>query len=328
MIDDRWFRLIRGRAKALAGLLLGALLLAVVATPAQAQDDKRIALTFDDVPRHPGGFLTPDERTAGIIAGLREGGVAQAGFFVTTGNLEKDGGEGGEARIAAYVAAGHVIGNHSHSHSWLWNGDAAAYITDLDKAEAWLAGKPGRRPWYRFPYLDEGRDVQKRDTVRTALRQRGLMNAYVTIDDYDWAIDDLARKAMEAGRPIDRAALGRLYVETIVGTADFYDRMGRDVLGRAPAQVLLLHETDLAGLFIADLAKALRADGWTIVPIDEAYQDPIARTEPDTTSLGGGRLAALAQIAGRDPGTLVYERTNEEELARLFEDRVIVKERK
>ena len=309
---------------ALLAKLVLAVLLAAIAVPAAAQDVKRIALSFDDVPRHPGGFMTPDQRTVRLIAGLADAGVEQAAFFVTTGNLEDDYGAGGEARIRAYVAAGHVIGNHSHSHTWLWNGDAAAYIADLDKAEAWLADKPGKRPWYRFPYLDEGRDPVRRDALRAALRERGLLNGYVTVDNFDWAIDDLARKAVEAGTEIDRAALGKLYVETIVQTVDFNDRIARETLGRSPAHVLLLHETDLNALFIVDLVAGLRAAGWTIVTMDEAYRDPIARMEPDTLYLGGGRVAALANVAGRAPETLVHERTDEAELARLFEERVVV----
>ncbi len=310
----------------LAGRLVLAVLLVFAAVPASAQDEKRIAISFDDIPRHPGGFMTPDERTVRLIAGLHEAGVEQAAFFVTTGNLEDDYGKGGEARIRAYVAAGHVIANHSHSHTWLWQSDPAAYIADLDKAEAWLAGKPGKRPWYRFPYLDEGRELERRDAVRAALRERGLKNGYVTVDNWDWAIDDLARKAVEAGRAIDLEALGELYVETIVGTADFNDRIAREALGRSPAHVLLLHETDLNALFIADVVAGLRAAGWTIITMDEAYADPIAEAEPDTLYLGGGRVSALAYIAGHDPETLVYERTDEAELTRLFEERVIVKD--
>ena len=304
--------------------LVLAFLLVFAAAPAMAQDGKRIALSFDDIPRHAGGFMTPDQRTIALIAGLHEAGVEQAAFFVTTGNLDDDYGRGGEARIRAYVAAGHVIGNHSHSHDWLWNGDAAAYIADLDKAEAWLADKPGKRPWYRFPYLDEGRDPVRRDALRAALRERGLLNGYVTVDNFDWAIDDLARKAVEAGTEIDRAALGKLYVETIVQTADFNDRIARETLGRSPAHVLLLHETDLNALFIVDLVAGLRAAGWTIVTMDEAYRDPIARMAPETLYLRGGSVAALANVAGRAPETLVHERTDEAELARLFEERVVV----
>jgi peptidoglycan/xylan/chitin deacetylase (PgdA/CDA1 family) len=245
--------------------------------------------------------------------------------LVTPGNIEDDYGEGGEARIREYVAAGHVIGNHSYSHTWLWNGDVAEYTADLDKAEAWLAGRPGKRPWYRFPYLDEGRDVERRDALRAALRQRGLANGYVTIDNWDWQIDDLARKAVEEGREINLPALGSLFAETIVQTADFNDRIARETLGRSPIHVLLLHETDLNAMFIGEVVAALRADGWQIVTIDEAYRDPIAQLEPDTLYLGGGRVAALAAAAGRDPDSLVYERTNEAELTRLFEERVIVK---
>jgi peptidoglycan/xylan/chitin deacetylase (PgdA/CDA1 family) len=311
--------------RVVAKLLVLALLLLAGTAPATAQEGKRIALSFDDVPRQPGGFMTPDQRTLALITGLEQAGVEQAAFFVTPGNLEKDFGQGGEERIEAYAAAGHVIGNHSYSHTWLSRSTVVDYVADLDRAEAWLADKPGKRPWYRFPYLDEGRDIERRDALRAALAERGLRNGYVTVDNYDWAIDDLARKAMADGTPIDLPALRTLYVETVVQTADFNEAIAREVLGRSPAHVILLHETDLNALFIGDIVAGLRADGWTIVTMDEAYSDPIARLEPDTLFLGGGRIAALAAAAGREPDSLVYERTDKAELARLFEERVVRK---
>ena len=309
------------RRLALAFLLV----LAAVPAAAQEQEQKRIALSFDDVPRFQGSFLTPDARTIALLAALREAGVEQAAFFVTTGNLEEDYGANGEARIRAYVEAGHVIANHSRSHTHLSENTAADYIADLDQAEAWLKGRPGYRPWYRFPYLDEGHDLERRDAVRAALAARGLSNGYVTVDNYDWAIDDLVRKAMAEKREIDLRALGAFYAETAVQAANFYDRIARETLGRSPAHVFLLHETDLNALFIEDVVAALRADGWEIVSADEAFRDPIAQVEPDTLVLGGGRVSALAAVAGRDPKDLFYERNSEAELARLFEERVIVK---
>ncbi|HEY0325815.1 MAG TPA: polysaccharide deacetylase family protein [Allosphingosinicella sp.] len=298
------------------------LLFTLFASPALAQ--KRIALSFDDVPRQAGAFFTPDERTRELIAALRRGGVRQAGFFVTTGNLERPDGVGGEARIDAYVAAGHVIANHSATHPWLHRTEAAEYISGIDRAEAWLRGRPGYRPWFRFPFLDEGRrDLARRDAVRAALRERGLRNAYVTIDNYDWHIDALASAARRERRAMDMDALKQLYVETLVGASNFTDRVAVETIGRSPAHVLLLHETDLAAMFVDDLAAALRADGWEIVTIDEAYRDPIAATEPDTWFLNAGRVAALAHIAGREPRTLFHERTDEEVLSRLFAERVL-----
>lgn len=294
----------------------------LVAMPAAAQ--KRIALSFDDVPRQAGGFYKPDVRTARLIAALRKARVDQVAFFVTPGNLEKPDGKGGEARIARYVRAGHVIGNHSYSHLWLSRTPVSDYVADIDRAAAWLKDRPGYRPWYRFPFLDEGRrDLAKRSEVRTALAARGLSNGYVTIDNYDWHIDALATKAKQAGQQIDMMALRNLYVETLVGAANFYDRVALDALGRQPIQILLLHETDLNAMFIGAVVEGLRKAGWEIVSIDAAYRDPIAKREPDGWFTNGGRVAALAQDAGRVPRDLIDPRTDETVLDELFAARVL-----
>lgn len=300
---------------------LGALL-ALAAQPALAQ--KRIALSFDDAPRSAGAFFTPDARTKRLIAELKRARVAQAAFFVTPGNLETPDGKGGEARIAAYVRAGHVIANHSWSHMWLSKTSVSDYVADLDKAAAWLNGRPGYRPWYRYPFLDEGRrDLVKRSEVRAALAQRGLSNGYVTIDNYDWQLDLLASQAKREGKRFDRAALRDLYVETLVGAAEFYDRIAREALGRQPAQVLLLHETDLNAIYIGDVVRGLRKAGWQIIGIDEAYRDPIAAREPDGWFTNGGRIAALAQETGRAPRDLIEPRADEDILTALFKQRVL-----
>ena len=271
----------------------------VAAIPSQAQAQRRIAISFDGAPRSAGAWLTPDGRTSMLIAGLREAGVPQAAFFVNPGFLARADGAGGEARIAAYVAAGHVIANHGFSHQRLSATAVDVYIADIDAAEVWLADRPGRRPWFRFPYLDEGRaDRVKRDALRAALAQRGLSNGYVTIDASDWNIENLTKAAVAAGTPIDRTRLRDHYVRAHVEAADFYDRLAVQTLGRSPAHMLLLHETDIAALFIADLVAALRADGWTIIGADEAYADPIARAIPETRSAQGTLIEAMAWERG------------------------------
>ena len=304
-------------------ILLFAALLFAAASPAAAQ--KRIALSFDDVPRAPGAWLTPDQRTVMLIAALERAGVDQAAFFVTTGNLEHPHGTGGEDRIQAYVAAGHVIANHSHSHGWAHRTPVADYVADIDRASAWLQGRPGYRPWYRFRFLDEGRDsAERRDALRSALRERGLANGYVTVDTYDWFIEERVKEAVAAGREVDRDALRDLYVQSIVEASNFADSVARETLGRSPAHVILLHETDIAALFIDDAVAALRADGWEIVTADAAFADPIARIEPETLFLGAGRVAAIAHARGGSaPRTLVSDWTEEENLTRLFNSRVL-----
>ncbi len=303
---------------------LALFLLAILLGAAPAVAQRRIALTFDDVPRSRGAFFTPDERTERLIAQLRRARVPQAAFFVTTGNLDRPDGAGGEARIAAYVAAGHVIGNHSHSHLWATRTPVADYLADLDRAAAWLSGRPGWRPWYRFPFLDEGRDTaERRDSLRRGLAQRGLSSGYVTVDSYDWHLESLTNRAVRAGQTVDRDALRQLYVDAIVGAAEFSDRIAVETLGRSPAHILLLHETDLAALFIADAVAELRRRGWRIISADEAFRDPIAAIEPDSMLLGGGRIAGIANTRGRARRELVPQWNEEDYLTTLFNQRVL-----
>lgn len=301
--------------------LIAALLLLFVAAPAVAQ--RRIAFTFDDVPRGRGPFFTPDERAKRLIAGLRAAGVQQAAFFVVPGQIGNGDGIGGEGRAAAYVSSGHVIANHSYTHRHLNAISAQAYIADIVQAEVWLKGRAGYRPWFRYPFLDEGgEDKAKRDEVRSALKSLGLRNGYATADGSDWHIESLTGAAVKAEKAIDRTALRDFYVETLVGAANFADQLAVKTWGRQPAHVMVLHETDLAALYIADLAAALRKDGWTIVSADEAYADEIASLEPDTPS-ANGTLLELAAWEKRVPPPRWYEANDEERMKRAFAERVL-----
>lgn len=282
---------------------------------------KRIALSFDDVPRNAGAFLDQDARAARLIATFRAEGVRQVAFFVNPGRIT--GADTDEARIARYVAAGHVLANHSATHPHLSGVSAADYLADIDAAEVWLKARPGYRPWFRFPFLDEGgADKVKRDAVRAGLKARGLRNGYVTVDGSDWNIEALAVEAKNAGKQIDMAALRDLYVETHVESADFSDRLAIRTLGRSPPHVLLLHETDIAALFVGDLIKALRADGWEIVTPDEAYADPMYTAEPDTPFANGTLTEMLAWEKGI-PGPRWYERNDVKIGGALFRERVL-----
>ena len=293
----------------------------VAAEPAAlTPSDKRIAFSFDDAPRGKGAFLEPDERPRLLTEALETGGVKQAVFFVNPGRITAYDNDA--ADIAAYAAAGHLLANHTAHHLKLSAVTADKFLADIDAAEVWLKDQPNHRPWFRFPFLDEGRKNKvKRDTVRTGLKKRGLMNAYVTVDASDWYMEDQAIAAAEAGQIMDWNALRDLYVESYVQSARFSDDLARRTLGRAPVQMILLHETDLAAMFVDDLAAALKADGWKIVSADEAYRDPIAYMEPDVDFADGTRTQMLA--AERHIGKRWYQRNDQKVAKKLFAERVL-----
>lgn len=284
-------------------IIVAATALVLFTGTAARSEERRIALSFDDAPTANGALFSGSQRTSTLIRTLADAGVAQAGFFVTTRNLL---GAAEERRLRAYADAGHVLANHSHGHRWLSRTPAADYLEDVDRASRVLVPFHGTRPWFRFPFLDEGPDAVQRDRIRAELAERGLRNGYVTVDNYDWYLAAKVDEAVRAGTDVDFEALRKTYVDMLIDCVEFYDAIARRTLGRSPAHVLLLHENDLAALYAGDLVRALRDAGWRIVPIDEAYADPIAQMQPETLFNGQGRVAALARAAGSPARGLIH----------------------
>ncbi len=304
------------RALALASVIIAAWSCDRAASGAAPPPPRQLALTFDDAPRGDGAFMTGPERTQALISALDAVGVRGAMFFVVTENVAKHGG--GAARLRAYAEAGHVLANHSHSHPSLQAISPADFLADVDAASEILTDLPATAPYFRYPYLHEGRTAEERAEMEAALAERGLRNGYVTVDTYEWYMAALAEEAVRAGHPPDRDALRDAYVETLVANIEFYDAIARDTLGRSPRHVLLLHENDLTAMFVDDLVRALRREGWEVIPALDAYADPIAERAPDTDFNGQGRVAALAAEAGRAPRDLFHESEDEEFLRAEF----------
>jgi peptidoglycan/xylan/chitin deacetylase (PgdA/CDA1 family) len=303
----------------LASLL--ALVLAACASVPEGPAPKRIALTFDDTPRHPGQFLSEDERTRLLIKALEDTGVEQAVFFINPGKITER--QGAEKRIAAYVEAGHVLANHTADHLQLSRTDADEYIANIDAAAQWMQGLEGVRPWFRYPYLDEGQgDIAKRDRIRQALAQRQLLNASPSVGASDWWMDDALNAAKREGKPLNLKAAGALFVTEHVKAAAFYDDLARKTYGRPIAHNMLLHETDLSALFVADLVVALRQDGWTIITGDEAYEDAALLNLPNVSNAHGTLVQLAAQEKGIS-GPLTYPGSNTQRLREQFDAKVL-----
>ncbi len=283
---------------------------------------QQIALTFDDAPRGDSELYTGLKRSEILIKKLKDYQVPQVAFFTTTNNMKDDVGA---LRIKMYGQAGHIIANHSHKHIRPGDIGAAAYLEDIQFAHAKLKGLPGFRPWFRFPFLDEGRDTGIRDEIRSGLQKIGYTNGYVTVDNYDWYIEHLYQQAMKENKKINYDLLRDLYLEHLWESIQFYDEIARKALGRSPRHVLLLHENDLAALYLDDLISFLRGQGWEIISPEEAYKDPIAQHIPDVTMNNQGRVAAIAREKGWNPRDLVQETESEAYLEEHFQKKKVFK---
>jgi peptidoglycan-N-acetylglucosamine deacetylase len=272
--------------------------------PLQAQE---IAITFDDAPTADGPLFTGEERTKRIIAHLKDHQIKEAAFFVMTGNINQST----QQRLHDYTRAGHLLANHSHSHQWIHQLGTENYIKDVMRADSVLNRYKGYVKWFRYPYLDEGRSITKRDSIRTALKSLRLSNGYVTVDNYDWYLNHLLRQAKADGKIVNESRLRDVYVDHIYNSVVFYDEIARKHLGRSPKHVLLLHENDMSALYLGDLIAHLKSKGWTIISPRKAYKDPIASQVPDVLFNGQGRIAAIAREKGIPAPELVQATEDE-----------------
>jgi peptidoglycan-N-acetylglucosamine deacetylase len=268
---------------------------------------QEIALTFDDAPMADGPYYPGIQRTQVLIRRLREASVKQCAFFAIGSRVA----EAGTERLKQYAAAGHLIGNHTYSHRWIKEMGVNNYVEDIRKADQILRDLPGFIRWFRYPFLDEGRTREARDTIRIALSQMQYANGYVTIDNYDWYLNSLFQKALLAKKKVDYDKLRQVYLEHVWNSIQFYNGMAQQVLGRSPKHVLLLHENDLAALFIKDLVQLLRQKGWKVISPTEAFQDPISTIIPDVLFNGQGRVAAIADEKGIPRHNLVQDAEDE-----------------
>ena len=272
---------------------------------------QEIALSFDDAPTFDSPLFTYQERAERIREHLTSHGVT-AVFFVVTGNIDSRNSE----QLKAYTRQGHVLANHSHSHLSPSRVSITQYVEDIEKADSILRNWEHVKPWYRYPFLNEGLTKPKRDSIRSVLNTLGLTNGYVTIDNYDWYINGALIEAARNKKEINYEKLKAFYIDHIYQSLLFYDKIAQQAIGRSPRHVLLLHENDLAALFLSDLLDALRDKGWKIISPEHAFEDPIATQVPDVLFNGQGRIGALAFEKGIPAPQLVQPSEDEAYLDR------------
>ncbi len=151
----------------------------------------------------------------------------------------------------------------------------------------------GFKPYFRFTFLGEGKTKEIRNQIYRDLDNHGYINSYVTVDNFDWYMDDLFQKAVKEKKKIDFEQRGKTYVEALYESVRIYDDLANRVLGLSPRHVILLHENDLAALYIDKFETHLKKNGWRIVTPEDAYSDPISK-QPETLHNGDGRIAAIA----------------------------------
>ena len=254
-------------------------------------EPEEIALSLDDAPMPGTAIFSGRNKTKKIIEALKEKNCPPIGIFAV-GEYTQVGNN--MERLRMYGEAGHIIANHSYSHHKLNNVTTQDFIADIKRAHDVLSSLPNFKPLFRFPYLCEGKNEKQRQEVIEFLQQMGYKEGYITINNHDYYINKLLVEAVKAEKIINYTKLKDLYIRILWDCITTNQKLAHNVLQRKVKHVLLLHENDLAALFIGDLIDYIRKQGWKLISIEEAYTDPIAAIKLTNITSGGGRINAIA----------------------------------
>lgn len=187
-----------------------------------------------------------------------------------------------------WVAAGHHIGNHTHSHPLLNETEAEDFIHDISVADTLLAPWVSKAPLraFRHPLDLWGNTDEKRVAVNAHIEALGYHSADVTSWFHEWEWDRAWQWLVQSGRDAEAAALQSDFVDYAASQVAHDAAICKAVFGRDIVGIGLAHNVpffaEVADPFFARLIE-MEVE---FVPLTEALTDPpYARSGTITTEV-------------------------------------------
>jgi peptidoglycan-N-acetylglucosamine deacetylase len=295
---------VRGIRLLAASVLLCLAFTAAAQTPAS----RAVALTFDDLPLAvPGsdqaaGELAEAQRVNTAILKTLAAHHATAIGFVNELKLNVANERDARADILrSWLQAGMELGNHTYSHPALSEVGEEKYEDDfvrgttITSAEMKAAGKTER--YFRYPYLDTGKNRSQRDAVIAFYTARGFTNAPVTVQNQDWLFNAPYSEALTRH---DLAAQKRVKEAYLQHTADalaYAEALSKQSFGHEIPQIMLLHADALNADQLDAVLAIFEQRGYRFVSLEDVLRDRAYSTPDDYVGPDGISWLDRWQIA-------------------------------
>ncbi|MEM9647911.1 MAG: polysaccharide deacetylase family protein [Bacteroidota bacterium] len=265
-----------------------------------------VSFTFDDgITSDLVGF--PFEEWNQMILSHLEREDLTAAFFVTGSNkLDIKG----QQLLKSWDDKGHLIANHTFTHPNFntENHTARVFESELLRTDSIISKFDNSVKLFRFPYLKEGQNSSKVDSIRAILSRHNYSNGYVTIDASDWYVNHrLIQKIKKVGisnTQID--AFRDFYLQHILERAEYYEKLSWELNGRHINHTLLLHHNLVSALFLGDLISEFKAKGWKLVDAGTAFKDSTFQQIPNPDFAGESLIWSMAKQSGKFEKRLRY----------------------
>jgi peptidoglycan/xylan/chitin deacetylase (PgdA/CDA1 family) len=184
--------------------------------------------------------------------------------------------------LDAWVTHGHMLGNHTWLHRDLNESTPQEYVSEINRNDDFLSayGVSFKR-FFRYPFLHEGNNGERRGAVRNHLFNSGYKIAQVTIDHNDW----------EWYRPFSRCHK-RNQLEAIKSLRQWYDSealqnlkaaeiLSKYLFGRSIHHIALMHPNVMTVEQLDSTLTNWANAGAEFISLEEAMADPVYEIDPN-----------------------------------------------
>lgn len=260
------------------------------ASSAQTKQQKRVAITFDDLP--VASTVQTDEGwaeiTSKLLTTMTRNKIPVVGF-VNEGQLYRDNKLDPKrvALLRQWLDAGLELGNHTFSHKSLHSISLAEYEADVLRGEEVLrqltTAKHVKLRYFRHPFLHTGRSLEIRQEFESFLRLHGYTIAPVTIDNSEWIFARAYDNARDANDLAAMTQIAEAYIPYMDSKFAHFENLSESLFGRQIKQVLLVHANSINADHFGDLVAMMKRRGYKFITLAEALTDS-AYQSPDTTT--------------------------------------------
>jgi peptidoglycan/xylan/chitin deacetylase (PgdA/CDA1 family) len=260
------------------------LLIFILLTSSAAFSQKKIAITFDDLPSPHLELNDCIYTTDNLLKILKDNNIKLTGF-VNAGKTEIDTNSIYRvAQLQKWLGDGHDLGNHTYAHSDIGRAGLLAYENDIIKGEplviSLMEGVGKKMKYYRHPFLYTGKTVEQKDSLDKFLKERGYIVAPVTLDNSDWLFAACYFNAVKQNNKQLADSIAASYIEYMGMMTDFFENLSQEFLGRQINQILLVHANMLNADHFDKVITMFRNRGYEFISLDEAMTD-LAYSMPD-----------------------------------------------
>lgn len=304
-------------------LIITIFLFLSISLSAFAGDKIRVAITIDDLPSH--GKLpintTRLEIAQKMLKTLKNNDIPEVYGFVNGKRLE----EGSDLIdvLKLWRKNGFPLGNHTFSHPSLTKSNTEDFEKDIDANEKLLVSLSNGTNWryFRYPFLQEGNTLEKRNAIRQYLTKKGYVTAQVTIDFEDWSWNEPYARCLAKADGDSISWLKKTYLKNAVDVLERAKTLSRFLYKRQIKHILLLHIGAFDAEMLEQLIQSYRERGVEFIPLSEAVRDDAYAFDPGHTFDGGAEfIYQVLKARGlhlKDAGLDSYQGYPEEQLKKV-----------